>query len=347
MSREVVRPQIATLRQAVLRWYEINRRDLPWRRTHDPYRIWVSEIMLQQTRVAAVLEHYRRWFELFPDVNSLAKAELDEVLAAWSGLGYYRRARMLHQAAKVVANEMNGNVPSTSAGLRKLPGVGRYTAAAIASIAFGEAVAVVDGNVDRVLRRFAGRELAAEALWETAQQWLGFALGRGVRTGMNGAPARGAWSPGDWNQAMMELGATVCTPVNPQCKQCPLKKWCAGTELAQTVARISGISSTRKRTVVARTLAQREGSVYLVQRAADARKMAGMWELPETAHAPSTVPLLTVRHSITDTDYLVHVYARKARRIRGGRWFDNADLNRLALTGLTRKVLRKIGILPR
>lgn len=357
---------MATLRKAVLRWYDANRRDLPWRRTRDPYRIWVSEIMLQQTRVAAVLEHYRRWFELFPSVNALAEAHLDDVLAAWSGLGYYRRARMLHQAAKVVANEMKGEMPHTSAELRKLPGVGRYTAAAIASIAFAEPTAVVDGNVERVLRRFTGRELAGEELWQTAQQWLEqdqsrcvpplrLAQGRVDRErrdtggatleGMNGAPGNDA---GDWNQAMMELGATVCTPVNPQCNACPLRKWCAGSKAAQLGAKPSAAkSSARKRKVVARAMVRRGDEVYLLQRAADAKKMAAMWELPEIPHDVDAKPLLTVRHSITDTDYLVHVYERKTKGDGGGKWFGHADLHRLALTGLTRKVLRKVGVLAR
>ena len=140
-------------RSALLRWYDANKRDLPWRRTRDPFRIWVSEIMLQQTRVAAVLDHYRRFFQQFPTVAALAKAREQHVLTAWSGLGYYRRARMLHRAAKELAHDRRGPIPKTSAELQELPGIGRYTAAAIASIAFREPVAVVDGNVKRVLAR--------------------------------------------------------------------------------------------------------------------------------------------------------------------------------------------------
>ncbi|HEX8926721.1 MAG TPA: A/G-specific adenine glycosylase [Terriglobales bacterium] len=287
--------------------------------------------MLQQTRVAAVLEHYRRWFELFPDVNALAAAPLDDVLAAWSGLGYYRRARMLHEAAKVVADQMNGAMPRTSATLRELPGVGRYTAAAIASIAFGEPSAVVDGNVERVFARFHGRELSQQEHWQTAQSWL--QVGRA----------------GDWNQAMMELGATVCTPVNPHCKQCPLRRWCVGSVAANRDSKERAEKApARKRKLVARALVQRGERVYLVQRAPSEKKMAGLWELPEIPTDESSGdPLMRVRHSITDTDYVVHVYARSAQGIRGGRWCDRANLERTALTGLTRKVLRKAGILAR
>src|SRR5579859_6210810 len=143
-------------RTRLLAWYDAHARDLPWRVSRDPYRIWLSEIMLQQTRVAAVVSHYHEFLRRFPTVEKLAAARESSVLAAWSGLGYYRRARMLHAAAKVIAGEFRGEFPRTDQGLKQLPGIGRYTAAAIASIAFGEPVAVVDGNVERVVRRVAG-----------------------------------------------------------------------------------------------------------------------------------------------------------------------------------------------
>src|SRR5437868_3185227 len=165
--------------------------------------------MLQQTRVAAVLEHYRRFLNKFPTVSKLAAARESSVLAAWSGLGYYRRARMLHAAARVVVRELGGKFPSSAEGLLELPGVGRYTAAAIASIAFGEPVGVVDGNVERVLQRGSGRRLAGEDFWRAAEEWLD------------------REHPGDFNQAMMELGATVCTPRAPACLTCPVVDLCA------------------------------------------------------------------------------------------------------------------------
>ena len=199
---------VANFRRSLLKWYDEHRRDLPWRQTRDPYRIWLSEIMLQQTRVAAVLEHYRIFLERFPDVYALFAASEDSVLAAWSGLGYYRRARMLHQCAKEIVERHGGSFPQSSEVLRQLPGIGRYTAAAIASIAFSEPVAVVDGNVERVLRRLSGTELTKEQDWQQAQAML--------------APSR----PGDFNQAMMELGATVCVPREPRCLLCPVRKCC-------------------------------------------------------------------------------------------------------------------------
>ena len=159
-------------RHTLLRWYEAHRRDLPWRKTRDPYRVWLSEIMLQQTRVAAVLEHYRIFLERFPGIKALAAASESDVLAAWSGLGYYRRARMLRQCAQLIVERHAGSFPRNSADLLALPGIGRYTAAAIASIAFNEPVAVVDGNVERVLQRLIGRALTARQIWEYAQEFL-------------------------------------------------------------------------------------------------------------------------------------------------------------------------------
>src|ERR1019366_7709483 len=163
---------MAAFRRALLRWYDQHRRDLPWRETRDPYRIWLSEIMLQQTRVAAVLDHYRIFLERFPNVRALAAASEDAVLAAWSGLGYYRRARRLHRSAQQIAEQYGGCFPQNSEGLLALPGIGRYTAAAIASIAFAEPVAVVDGNVERVLQRLIGVNLTTPQTWQHAQALL-------------------------------------------------------------------------------------------------------------------------------------------------------------------------------
>src|SRR6202035_4350052 len=159
-------------RRNLLAWCALHRRALPWRASRDPYRVWLSEIMLQQTRVAAVIAHYREFLRRFPTVEKLAAAREPSVLAVWSGLGYYRRARMLHAAAKVIVRERGGKFPASEEGLRALPGVGRYTAAAIASIAFGKPVAVVDGNVERVLQRVSGKRLAGEELWEAANHLL-------------------------------------------------------------------------------------------------------------------------------------------------------------------------------
>ena len=196
--------ELRRLPDRLLAWYDTHQRDLPWRENRDPYHVWLSEIMLQQTRVAAVIDHYRKFLRRFPTVQKLAAARKSSVLAAWSGLGYYRRARMMHAAAKAIVREYGGRFPETADSLRTLPGIGRYTSAAIASIAFGQPVAVVDGNVERVLQRLSGRRLAGEELWKAANGLLD------------------KRRPGDFNQAMMELGAVVCTPRAPACLTCPI-----------------------------------------------------------------------------------------------------------------------------
>ena len=325
------------LRRALLAWYARHKRDLPWRQDLDPYRVWVSEIMLQQTRVAAVLEHYRLFLQAFPTVQALAQAPQDRVLALWSGLGYYRRARMLHQAAKLVVSEQGGVIPRQVEDLRTLPGIGRYTASAVASIAFGEPVAVVDGNVERVLTRLDAAPRAGGAAWKRAQQLLD------------------RRHPGDWNQAMMELGATVCTPQSPHCPLCPLLQWCRAPGAGATKGQ-----PPRKRLQMTRALVERGHSVFLVQRPPDEAKMPGMWELPECAPQtglpgpgqgsdPAASHLFRLRHSITDTDYEVRVLrmapkALGAKDKKAGRWVRCDQTFELPLTGLTRKILRKLGI---
>lgn len=305
-------------RQCLLSWYDLNQRDLPWRRDRDPYHVWLSEIMLQQTRVGAVLEHYQRFVQRFPTVQKLAAARESSVLAAWSGLGYYRRARMMHAAAKVIVKEHGAKFPVRAEELCGLPGIGRYTAAAIASIAFGEPTAVVDGNVKRVLGRLVPDDLNGHDLWRTAQKLL--------------APEK----PGNFNQAMMELGATICLPRYPRCPECPVFDVC-GTRGHLPQAKT--LSRQQKRTVHY-ALDCRSGSVFLIKRPHDAALMPAMWELPEIEDANGAPPWLTLRHSITVTDYRVAVSQVQARQNSDGSWISKRRLARLPLTGLTRKILR-------
>jgi A/G-specific adenine glycosylase len=257
----------AGLRRALLQWYRRNARALPWRRTRDPYRVWVSEIMLQQTQVATAKPYYDRFVARFPSLRALAGAPLDRVLAAWSGLGYYRRARHLHEAAGIVVREHAGRVPSEPAAFGALPGVGRYTVGAVLSIGFGAPLAVLDGNVARVLARLAAkpwsirRPQAARALWAMAERLLD-------RT-----------SPGDWNQALMELGATVCTPRAPRCAECPVRSCCRARASGRperyppAAPRRAGV---RIRRAVVRV--ERAGRVLLVQRTG--ALLDGLWEPP-------------------------------------------------------------------
>jgi A/G-specific adenine glycosylase len=268
MLSDVPQIEMPAFRRALLAWYQKNARDLPWRRTKDPYAIWLSEIMLQQTRVDQGTPYYERFITAFPGVHALARASEDRVLKLWEGLGYYSRARNLHRAAKNVANEYGGVFPKTAAELQTLPGVGRYTAGAIASIAFGERVPVLDGNVIRVLSRL--YNLAActddpkvrEQLWEMAAGLL---------------PAR---NPGDFNQAMMELGARVCTPKAPLCADCPVIAHCharaAGVELQRPVRKAK--NQTPRREMVAAAI-KRDGKYLLAKRPANGL-LGGMWELP-------------------------------------------------------------------
>jgi A/G-specific adenine glycosylase len=291
--------------------------------------VWLSEIMLQQTRVAAVLEHYKEFLRRFPTVQRLATAREASVLAAWSGLGYYRRARMMHAAAKVVMREHGGEFPVTAEGLLTLPGIGRYTAAAIASIAFGEPVAVVDGNVERVLQRLSGKRLAGEELWTAAGDLLD------------------AKRSGDFNQAMMELGATVCTPRAPACLTCPVIELCATRgELAATAKSVPQRKREIHYALNHRNGDGRNGEVFLVQRARDASLMASMWELPELVSGNGTAkPLFTLRHSITVTDYTVRVWHTDALPHKDGKWTPVERIEKVALTGLARKILRKAELL--
>jgi A/G-specific adenine glycosylase len=216
--------ELPAFQAQLLGWFAEAKRDLDWRRTRDPYRVWISEIMLQQTRVAAVLPYYRRFLARFPTVDALARARRDSVLRSWAGLGYYSRARNLHHAAKEIVACHGGEFPRRIEDALTLPGIGHYTAAAVLSIAYGEPHAVVDGNVARVLARLA----AIRGDLRRPKRWRALAAAANgllpaPSTAAAGSPAYGS---GDWNQAMMELGATLCTPRAPQCAVCPVARWC-------------------------------------------------------------------------------------------------------------------------
>jgi A/G-specific adenine glycosylase len=338
----------AALHRRLLAWYRRHRRDLPWRATRDPYRIWLSEVMLQQTQVASATPYYHAFLERFPTLASLAGARPEAVLAAWAGLGYYRRARHLHQAARLVQREDGGHVPETPERFGRLPGVGRYTTGAVLSIAFDRPLPVLDGNVARVLARLAALPAAvrdprgARALWSLATTLV---------------PMRRA---GDWNQALMELGATVCTPRAPRCPQCPVRAQCAGFALGRPedfpppAPRRTGV---KVRRAVARI--EWRGRLVVARRAGPL--LAGLWEPPgvtlepgRTAARALRAELLrlgvrarltktrhVVRHTITHRDIEAQVWrgslASAPPRSANVRSIDVAR-PAVALTALARKV---------
>lgn len=340
--------QFPDIRRQLLVWFAANARDLPWRRTREPYPIWVSEIMLQQTRVAAVLEHYVRFMGRFPSIVSLALAPEEEVLAVWSGLGYYRRAKLLHRAAQFIVREHQGSLPRTAEELHKLPGVGDYTAAAIASIAFGEPVAVVDGNVQRVIQRLFSFTPPPDARPGTAAP--PHLMVREYADALLDTRRAGVF-----NQAMMELGAIVCLPKKPLCHVCPVERYCATRGEHPVEPRRPMRSRQIAYALVCRGAGDAE-QVMLEQRPESASQMPSMWQLPEIDPEPEDLPKteLTLRHAITVTNYYVRIVRlseREARRRASERnprrhWIKVAELAGLPLTGLARKALRRLKIMP-
>jgi A/G-specific adenine glycosylase len=290
---------IKRFRSDLLRWFDVHQRDLPWRRTRDPYRIWISEIMLQQTRVAAVIPFYERFLSRFPDIHALASAPPPELLAHWAGLGYYSRAHQLQRAAQEIARE--GAFPESYEAIQQLPGVGDYTSAAVASIAFNLPRAAVDGNVLRVLSRLFDDATSVSA-----------AAGRKHFHGI-ACELIDREQPGAFNQAMMELGATICLPKNPRCLLCPVAKTCRARETgSQSERPVKTAKTERVEEERAVFWIEESGNLLVWQRPATSRLMPGFWELPEAAHLPSlpeSRKLGSFRHSITHHDYRFEVWA--------------------------------------
>jgi A/G-specific adenine glycosylase len=362
------------IRRRILKWYGRRRRDLPWRRSCDPYRVWISEIMLQQTQVETVKPYFRRFVRRFPSIRSLAKAPADAVMKAWEGLGYYARARNLHRAAKTISADFGGRLPETPEELMKLPGIGRSTAGAISSIAFGRAAPVLDGNIGRVLCRvFRVRSnltgsRTRKKLWTLAEELLlanrPFGGPEHSRTG----------SPGDFNQALMDLGATVCIPRNPHCGVCPLATVC--------LARAHGeqdklpVKTKRKPTPhydVAVGIIRR-GKRLLIDRRKPEGLLGGLWEFPggkrkedESLEAclareigeelgirvKVLCPLMSVPHAYTHFRITLHVY--ECRYVSGRpraigcaewRWVRPDELDRYAFPSANRKVIEALRTLP-
>lgn len=315
------------LRRPLLAWFRQNARDLPWRHHRTPYRVWVSEIMLQQTQVSTVIPYFERWMNLFPTVETLAQAPLPQVLKAWEGLGYYRRARFLHEGAKTVARDLGGKFPTTREGLLALPGIGPYASAAIASLAYGLPHAVVDGNVERVLlrltadRRILGDRGLKNHLTQLADGFLD--------------PRH----PGPFNEAMMELGATVCTPTQPKCQGCPIAKGCLS--FSKKLTHVIPTAAPRKTAIRVKNqvvLLLSQGHMIL-KKPEKMGRLQGLWSFPQTSsisqgpgsspsalpealvgaltpfafHRKKLVPSTTIRHSIVNERHESHFFFFEAK----------------------------------
>jgi A/G-specific adenine glycosylase len=357
--------ELAIFRKQLLEWFRQFQRDLPWRRTTDPYRIWLSEIMLQQTRVAAAIPYYERFLQRFPDVHALAAAPQEEVLRLWSGLGYYRRARNLQKAAQQIVAKHGGQFPARLDDVLALPGVGNYTAAAILSIGFGEKHAVLDGNVARVVARLGAirGDLREPQRWQELQK--------------NADRLLEPKSPGDWNQAVMELGATLCTPKSPQCLLCPVAQFCEGRKLgiAECLPEKRKKRATVEVTLAAAVFADGNGQTVLLPPPKNTREKASadhvptlvskMWHFPTLAVTGEPagnliaflrkmlpgvqsrkwqlVPAAKVRHAVTYRaitlfPFLINV--KKLPRILGAKQVPLGDITNLPVSNLTRKAAR-------
>jgi A/G-specific adenine glycosylase len=357
--------ELSSFRKQLLTWFAQFQRDLPWRRRKDPYRIWISEIMLQQTRVAAVIPYYDRFLARFPDVHALAEAPQEEVLRLWSGLGYYTRARNLQKAAQQIVALHAGEFPQDEESVLALPGIGRYTAAAILSIAFGAKHAVLDGNVARVLARLGTirGDLRESRRWQSLQKSAGELLD--------------AKSPGDWNQAMMELGAMVCTPRAPQCLVCPVAKFCRARqsgdpesfpekqnkrEAVQIVLAAAVLCTPRGQTLL---LPPPRKKIETKPAADDVGAIVSrMWHFPTVAIRKDALaelqnflrdslpartgerrlePLARVRHAVTYRNVTVlpfRIAVAKIPRIRGAKSIRLEDFAKVPVSNLTRKIAR-------
>jgi A/G-specific adenine glycosylase len=324
-----------SIRRRILNWYRKNKRDLPWRSTRDPYCIWISEIMLQQTRVAAVIPYYQRFLDRFPDVEALRSANEHDLLGAWAGLGYYSRTRNLQKAASKIVEL--GEFPRDYPTIRSLPGVGDYTAAAIASIAFDLAYAVLDGNVIRVLSRLTGERGNVDSTL--------------VRTRLRAAADStiDPRNPGEFNQGLMELGATICLPKQPQCLLCPLARDCRARESGRQNE--LPLKSVRQRAIEVEMqllVIEKAGKILAWKRPADSRRLAGFWELPEPAQLPLArmeTRIARFRHTIVNTNFSYDVFRASLLRAPADfQWLAKDKLHEFPLSTAAKKALRYLDL---
>ncbi|MCE0484872.1 MAG: A/G-specific adenine glycosylase [Methylacidiphilales bacterium] len=317
-------------RASLAKWYRSAQRDLPWRRTRDPYAITVSEVMLQQTQVVTVIPYYERWLKSFPDWNSLAGASEHDVIKAWEGLGYYRRARNLHALAKAIA-AAGGKFPHTEEELRGLPGFGPYTAAAVGSIAFGLPLAVLDGNVMRVLTRLLALrdDIARPATRARLQQFADLLLDPN--------------DPASHNQAVMELGATVCLPRQPMCLLCPLNDDCAGRSRPEQFPVKSRVAQEKRTETVAII---RKGKSIWCEQVLEGKPWHGLWRFPDfdPARMTQVAPLAQIKYGITKYSVTMQAVSAKwkSHAPASGRYLTPSEMEQLAFAAPHRKLLRSL-----
>lgn len=323
-------------------WYRKNARDLPWRKTKDPYAIWISEIMLQQTQVQTVIPYYERWLAKFPTVHALAKAPLSEVLKYWAGLGYYRRARMLHEGAKRVVKEFSGAIPKTTEALQEIPGIGRYTAGAIASIAFEEKTPVLDGNVIRILTRLyalkddVGSPKTVQKLWELATALV---------------PQK---NTGDFNQSLMELGATVCFPRNPDCGKCPVSSLCGALKTNSQEQFPVKAKREIMESLKTAALIVRHKEKVLIRKQPVQERWGGLWMFPHWKNKKSMLSEIkcgksdlkhhaTIRHGFTKYRIELEVFEHQGGlEIPAAKWVRISELQKFAFPSPHQKIAESL-----
>ena len=339
----------ASVREKLLAWYNLNKRPLPWRETSDPYAVWLSEIMLQQTTVETVIPYYKKFLSHFPTLTSVADASIDELLFLWQGLGYYNRIKQFHRAAQQVMREYNGVIPKTKEELTRLPGLGNYTAGAVASIAFSQPVAAVDGNIIRVLSRLF--HFTEDAFTTQAKKYFEEKASSLVD------PVR----PGDFNQALMDLGSSVCIPSKPSCPICPLKTLC----LAYTEGKPEALPVKTKKITYRKEkwfcFLYAKDQKFWLRRRENKEIMEGLWEFPMTHQnntsqkvqgepaAQRAKSLKPVTHAIMNRRMTVYPFlmdGKKPDDPRNGKWISQEQLLKLPLTTITRKILRQCNHLP-
>lgn len=324
-----------TFTKKLIDWYHENKRDLPFRRQKDPYKIWVSEVMAQQTQIATMIPYYERWITRFPDVKTLAEADIDDVLKLWEGLGYYRRARNLHKGAEYIMEHFDGALPASKKQLMEIPGIGEYTSSAIASIAFDLPEIAIDGNVKRVMARTLNytENVNTRAAHVYFENYLKHELT------LNGA------KPSEFTQALMELGALVCTPSNTQCVGCPLKELCAAYR-GETVGQVPFIPKSKPAPKYKKSvLIEKKDTTIVMSRDSSDGLMEGLYRLPQIEGHLELEELASLNHKFSHLQWDIKAYAMEAIDLDYTEVVEIEELKNLPIITAHKKILKKLNLL--